>query len=92
MSKLLLNNLVRYYAHLPSTKANNLLINGICPGFCATGGTTFKSIQPTKLSDLNSMIPIDKPKTSEDGAEMVLSMALIPETFKRPNGTFLLDI
>ena len=47
---------------------------------------------PPKTSDLNSMIPIDKPKTSEDGAEMVLSMALIPETFKRPNGTFLLDI
>ena len=47
---------------------------------------------PPKTSDLNSMIPIDKPKTSKDGAEMVLSMALIPETFKRPNGTFLLDI
>merc|ERR1712227_46152 len=78
MSKLLLNNLIRYYANLPSTKENNVLINGICPGFCAT--------------DLNSMIPIDKPKTSEDGADMVLSMALIPESSKRPNGTFLLDI
>ena len=43
-------------------------------------------------SDLNSMVPIDKPKTSADGAEMVLSMALIPAGFKRPNGTFLIDV
>jgi len=78
MSKLLLNNLVRYYASQTTTKERNLLINAICPGFCAT--------------DLNSMVPVDKPKTSADGAEMVLSMALIPAGFKRPNGTFLIDV
>ena len=42
--------------------------------------------------DLNSMIPIEKPKSPDDGAENILAMALVPETFKRPNGTFLIDI
>ena len=78
MSKLLLNNLIRHYASLQSTKQRNLLINGICPGFCDT--------------DLNAMVPVDKPKTSADGAEMVLSMALLPLGATRPSGTFLLDI
>ena len=38
------------------------------------------------------MIPIEKPKSPDDGAENILAMALVPETFKRPNGTFLIDI
>ena len=78
MSKLLLNALVRYYSKLQVTKEKNILINGVCPGFCGT--------------DLNAMIPIDKPKTPEDGAEIILSMALLPYTLKAPNGTFLMDI
>lgn len=78
MSKLLLNALVRYYSKLQVTKEKNVLINGVCPGFCGT--------------DLNAMIPIDKPKTPEDGAEIILSMALLPYTLKAPNGTFLMDI
>ena len=78
MSKFLLNNLIRHYASLQLTKQRNLLINAICPGFCAT--------------DLNAMVPVDKPKTSEDGADMVLSMALLPRGATRPNGTFLIDI
>ena len=62
-------------------------VRGFVPQVKLQKMLVFKSTQ-----DLNSMIPIDKPKTSEDGAEMVLAMALIPETSKRPNGTFLLDI
>ena len=50
MSKLLLNNLVRYYASQTTTKERNLLINAICPGFCATGNPDFFVKQ---LSHLN---------------------------------------
>lgn len=78
MSKLLLNALVRYYSKLQVTKEKRILINGVCPGFCGT--------------DLNSMIPIDKPKTPEDGAESILSMALLPYNLNKPNGSFLMDI
>ena len=47
MSKLLINNLVRYYSQQNQLKSKNIVINGVCPGFCGT--------------DLNSMIAIDKP-------------------------------
>ena len=35
------------------------------------------------ILDLNSIIPIDKPKTAADGAETILSLALLPANIKR---------
>ena len=37
MAKLLINNLVRYYSQQSELKNKNILINGVCPGFCGTG-------------------------------------------------------
>jgi len=77
MSKLLVNALCRAYAAEAKRQRRNVLVNACCPGFCDT--------------NMTSGVPITKPKTANEGAEIILGLALIPETCSRPNGALMID-